>query len=245
MTTTIDILSIPIQNVTMDEACRFAFTCIDEGKAAAIATANAEMVMRAQQDGELAQILRHADMVVPDGAGVLWAAEQQGQSFKERVTGVDLACSLLSEAAARQTAVYFFGGAEGVADKAAENMKGRCPGLNVVGTHSGFFTAEEEPAIIDDIRSKGTQILFVALGVPKQEKWISTHLYELGPCVCMGVGGTFDVLSGNTSRAPLWMQQHRLEWLYRLSKEPTRFKRMLALPQFVLAVKRDCKAHVK
>lgn len=237
MISTIDILSIPIWNVTMEEARNLAFKCIDEGRAASIATANAEMVMRAQTDRELAHILQHADLVVPDGAGVLWAAEQQGKKFKERVTGVDLACSLLQEAAARQTAVYLFGGAPGIAEQAAANVQQQLGSLNIVGTHSGFFSADEEQGIIEDIRSKGTRILLVALGVPKQEKWISEHLYELGPCVCMGVGGTFDVLAGKSGRAPKWMQDNRLEWLYRLLKEPTRFKRMLALPKFVAAVK--------
>ena len=241
MISTIDILSIPIGNVSMEDARNLVFTYIDEGRAASIATANAEMVMRAQSDEELAEILQHADLVVPDGAGVLWAAEQQGKKFKERVTGVDLACSLLQEAAARQTAVYLFGGAPGIAQKAAENIQQRVGRLNVVGTHSGFFNADEEKEIIEEIRSKKTRILLVALGVPKQEKWIHEHLYELGPCVCMGVGGTFDVLAGKAGRAPAWMQKHRLEWLYRLAKEPTRWKRMLALPKFVLAVKQSLK----
>ncbi len=234
---TIDVLSVPICNVTRAEACDFVYKCVDEGRAVSIATANAEMVMLAQKDRELHQYLLQADLVVPDGAGVLWAAEQQGRRFKERVTGVDLACSLLQEAAARQTAVYLFGGAEGVAAKAAENLQQQMGTLNIVGTHSGFFSAEEEPQIIEQIRSGGTQILLVALGVPKQEKWIRDHLYELGPCACMGVGGTLDVLSGNVCRAPKWMQEHRLEWLYRLLKEPTRLKRMMALPKFVAAVK--------
>ena len=237
MISTIDILSIPIWNVTMEEARNLAFKCIDEGRAASIATANAEMVMRAQTDRELAHILQHADLVVPDGAGVLWAAEQQGKKFKERVTGVDLACSLLQEAAARQTPVYLFGGAPGIAEQAAANVQQQVGSLHIAGTHSGFFSADEEKDIIEDIRSQGTRILLVALGVPKQEKWISEHLYELGPCVCMGVGGTFDVLAGTAGRAPKWMQDNRLEWLYRLLKEPTRFKRMLALPKFVAAVK--------
>lgn len=242
MISAIPILSIPICNVTLQEARDFAFNCIAEGKAATIATANAEMVMKAQEDTALAQMLREADLVVPDGAGVLWAAEQEGKAFKERVAGVDLACSLLEKAAARQTAVYFFGGAEGIADEAAAKMKQKYPGLRVVGTHSGFFTDTEEGEIIHDIRQKGTQILLVALGVPKQEKWIHDHLYELGPCVAMGVGGTFDVLAGKTCRAPKWMQEHRLEWLYRLAKEPSRCIRMLALPKFVLAVKYGKKA---
>ena len=128
----------------MEEARNLAFKCIDEGRAASIATANAEMVMRAQTDRELAHILQHADLVVPDGAGVLWAAEQQGKKFKERVTGVDLACSLLQEAAARQTAVYLFGGAPGIAEQAAANVQQQLGSLNIVGTHSGFFSADEE-----------------------------------------------------------------------------------------------------
>jgi len=233
----IEILSIPIWNVTMDETTDFVFQCIKENRAAIIATANAEMVMKAQTDNELARVLQNADMVIPDGAGVLWAAEQQGDKFKERVAGFDLACRLLQEAAVRQTAVYLFGGAAGVACTAVEKCSETFGKINVVGIHSGFFTAEEEKQIIQDIRERGTKILLVALGVPKQEKWIYQHLFELGDCVCVGVGGTFDVLAGNSCRAPQWMQRNRLEWLYRLCKEPTRFKRMLALPKFVAAVR--------
>ena len=181
MTSIIDILSIPIDNVTMKEAQALAFKCIDEGRAASIATANAEMVMRAQSDSELAQILQQADLVVPDGAGVLWAAEQQGKKFKERVTGVDLACSLLQEAAARQTAVYLFGGAPGIAEQAAVNMQKQLGPLNVVGTHSGFFSDDEEKQIIEDIGSKGTRILLVALGVPKQENGYTSTCMNSDP----------------------------------------------------------------
>lgn len=237
MSTTIDILSIPIANVTVEETKDFVFQCVEEGRVASIATANAEMVMKAQDDAELASILQEADLVIPDGAGVLWAAEQDGEKFKERVTGCDVAELLLKEAAQRKTPVYLFGAAEGVAQAAIANMEKKYGPLTLAGVHSGFFTAEEEQDIIDEIRNKGTRILLVALGVPKQEKWIRQHLYELGPCVCMGVGGTFDVLSGQVDRAPVWMQHHRLEWLYRLYKEPSRFKRMLALPRFMLAVK--------
>ena len=237
MNDAIEILSIPVQNVSMREATDFVFQCIEEGRDASIATANAEMLIKAREDEELARILQDADMVVPDGAGVLWAAEQQGKCFKERVAGVDLACSLMEAGAAKGTKVYFFGGAPGIAELAAANMEKVVGKLSVAGIHSGFFTAEEEKNIIEDIRNSGTQILFVALGVPKQEKWISKHRYELGPCVCMGVGGTFDVLAGKVCRAPAWMQKHRLEWLFRLYKEPSRALRMLALPKFVAAVK--------
>ena len=237
MSSRIEILSIPIWNVTMDETRDFVFQCIAEGKPGFIATANAEMVMKAQTDVELARILQQADMVIPDGAGVLWAAEQQGKKFKERVTGFDLAYRLLQEAAEKQTSVYLFGGAEGVASQAVENCEVKFGKLNIAGIHSGFFTSAEEQDIIADIRRSQTKILLVALGVPKQEKWIYEHLHEPGQCMCIGVGGTFDVLAGKAGRAPGWMQRNRLEWLYRLFKEPTRFKRMLALPKFVAAVR--------
>lgn len=234
---TIEILSIPVDNVSMEEATEFVFNCIEEGKAASIATANAEMLMRAREDSELARILKDADMVVPDGAGVLWAAEQQGRKFKERVAGVDLAYAVMKNCVVKGTKIYFFGGAPGIAETAAVNMRAQVGELNIAGMHDGFFTAAEEQSIVNDIRNSGAQILFVALGVPKQEKWISRHLYELGPCVCMGVGGTFDVLAGKVCRAPEWMRRNRLEWLYRLCKEPSRAWRMLALPKFVAAVK--------
>lgn len=233
----IDVLSVPIANITVEETKDFVFSCVDQGLAASIATANAEMVMKAQEDKELARVLQGADLVIPDGAGVLWAAEQQGKKFKERVTGCDVAELLLKEAAARQTPVYLFGAADGVAETVAANMEKRYGKLRLAGTHSGFFSAAEEGDIIREIREQGTKILLVALGVPKQEKWIHAHLSELGPCVCMGVGGTFDVLAGRVSRAPSWMQHNRLEWLYRLCKEPSRFRRMLALPRFMAAVK--------
>lgn len=237
MASKIEILSIPIWNVTMDEARDFVFQRIQDGYGGMVATANAEMVMQARTDQELHRILQEADMVIPDGAGVLWAAEQKGKKFKERVAGFDLACRLLREAAADQTPVYLFGGAPGIAEAAAENSAKKFGALNITGIHSGFFTQEEEAHIIDEIRQTGTRILLVALGVPKQEKWIYQHISELGPCMCIGVGGTLDVLAGKSERAPLWMQRHRLEWLYRLLKEPSRFFRMMALPRFVAAVR--------
>ena len=140
MTSTIHILSVPIGNVTKEEACAFAFKCIVRRQGGIlVATANAEMVMRAQSDEELADILRHADLVVPDGAGVLWAAEQIGKQFKERVAGIDLACRLVGEAALRQTPVYFFGGAEGVARDAAANLEKQVGKLHIVGTFGIFY----------------------------------------------------------------------------------------------------------
>ena len=128
MEETIEILSVPVRNVSMDEATDFVFSRIAEGRATTVATANAEMIMRAKEDHELARILAEADLVVPDGAGVLWAAEQQGKHFKERVAGVDLACRIMARCVERQTKVYFFGGAPGIAEKGGskyESVGGR------------------------------------------------------------------------------------------------------------------------
>ena len=135
---TIEILSIPVDNVSMEEATEFVFNCIEEGKAASIATANAEMLMRAREDSELARILKDADMVVPDGAGVLWAAEQQGRKFKERVAGVDLAYAVMKNCVVKGTKIYFFGGAPGIAETAAANMRAQVGELNLLSMIFGI-----------------------------------------------------------------------------------------------------------
>ncbi|MDR3564820.1 MAG: WecB/TagA/CpsF family glycosyltransferase [Negativicutes bacterium] len=209
---------------------------ISQRKPRLVATANAEMVMLAQQDDVLADVLLQADLVVPDGAGVVWAARHLGFPVPERVAGYDLAQALMAKSALKGYRVYFFGGAPGVAEKAKEIAKERFPGLCVAGVRNGFFSAGDEQDIIADIRACRTDILFVALGVPKQEKWLAGCLSDLAVPVSMGVGGTFDVMAGVMRRAPVWMQKSGLEWLFRLGCQPQRFIRMLALPRFVLRV---------
>lgn len=234
----INILSIPVDVVTMEEAVDAVFDKIHHKGFHLVATANAEMLMLAHENNDFASILRQASLIVPDGAGALWAAEQQGESFPERVTGADLAVKLMNRAAKEGTPIYCMGSAPGVVDQAIANVTSEVGPLNIVGTHSGFFTAEEEVAIVESIKDKGAKLVFVALGVPKQEYWLMKHLGSLDGVVGIGVGGTFDVLAGNTQRAPMWMQNNRLEWLYRLLKQPSRLGRMLALPKFVWTVKR-------
>ena len=229
-------LGVAIDAVTLAEAEALVAGFVADGRPRLIATANAEMVMAAQQDAALAAILAAADLVVPDGAGVVWAARHMGYNVPERVAGFDLSQALLARAATDGWRIYFFGGAPGVADQAAAAAAARWPGLTVAGVRHGFFTPDETGAIIDAIKASRPHILLAALGVPKQEKWLSAHLSELAVPVSMGVGGTFDVMAGVTCRAPLWMQRSGLEWLYRLSREPRRFWRMLALPRFVLRV---------
>lgn len=238
-----EVMGVKVMALTMKEVLSWAGEVLSAGGFHMIATANAEMIMNAQHDQELFHILNEADMVVPDGAGVLWAGDTLGTPFPERVTGADLSTELLKMAAAHDWNVYFLGGAPGVAQKASEKFQELHGAFPLAGCHDGYFDSAEEEKILADIREKGTRLLLVGLGVPKQEKWIARHRDDLGPVLAMGIGGVFDVMSGNLKRAPLWMQHHRLEWAYRLFLQPSRIGRMMAIPKFMRAVKRWKKEH--
>ena len=200
-----------------------------------VATANAEMVMMAQEDPELFSILNSADLVLPDGAGVVWAAKKLGSGVPERVAGYDLTQELLRRAAAEKYRIYWLGAAPGVAEIAAQKAAELYPGIITAGIHDGFFPSDD-PSIIRNIHEAKPDILLCALGVPKQEKWLARNLAILQVPVSIGVGGTFDVMAGKVRRAPLWMQKSGMEWSYRLICQPSRLIRMLALPRFVLRV---------
>lgn len=232
----VDVLGVRIDAVTLAEAVRTVEGFIAEGGPHLVATANAEMVMAAGRDPELARILAGAALVVPDGAGVVWAARHLGRPVPERVAGFDLAQALLARAATEGWRVFFFGGVPGIAARASEAAAAKWPGLVVAGVRDGYFAPEEAAGIAAAIRESRPHILLAALGVPKQEKWLAAHESTLSVPVAMGVGGTFDVMAGVTRRAPLWMQRSGLEWLYRLGCEPKRIGRMMALPRFVLRV---------
>ena len=232
----VEILGVNVNSLTMAQAVEAVQQFIAEKKVALVATANAEMLMRSTQDEELKDILNQADLVVPDGAGTVWAAGHLGEPMPERVAGFDLAQELMREAPARGDRIYFFGSAPGVADKAKGKAEELYPGIQVVGVRNGFFSEADEPQIIADIRAAKPDILLAALGVPKQEKWLKKHMQELQVPVSIGVGGTLDVMAGVMERAPLWMQKAKLEWLFRGLKQPSRAGRLLALPKFVLKV---------
>ncbi|MBR1552559.1 MAG: WecB/TagA/CpsF family glycosyltransferase, partial [Schwartzia sp.] len=197
---------------------------------------NAEMIMNATRDGELLEILRAADLVVPDGAGTVWAAHHLGHAMPERVAGYDLTQELLKRAPEKNRRVFFFGSAPGVAEKAKQKAEAVYPGIRVVGTRNGYFGEADEPEIIREIREAQPDLLLAALGVPKQEKWLKKHKAELGVPVSIGVGGTLDVMAGTAKRAPLWVQKAKLEWLFRGVLQPKRAGRLLALPKFVFRV---------
>ena len=239
------ILGVPVVPYTMDETVTKLTQDTLKNKRNFVVTANAEIIMMAQGDKEYKTLLAEtADLILPDGAGTVWAGNYLGYTIPERVAGYDLYLRLLEEAAKNNIPVYFFGGKPGIAEEAAEEGKHRWPGLNVAGCRNGYFSAEEEPGIIEDINRSGAAMLFAALGAPKQEKWLAKYRERLGPCLLMGIGGSFDVLAGKVQRAPKWVQDAKLEWLFRLMKQPSRFGRMLALPKFVFAV-RDEKSKKK
>ena len=234
------ILGVPVVPYTMDEAVAKLTGDTLAKKRNFVVTANAEIIMMAQEDSEYKKLLSEtADMVLPDGAGTVWAGNYLGYRIPERVAGYDLYLRLLEEAAKKNIAVYFFGGKPGIAEAAAAEGKRRWPGLTVAGCRNGYFSAEEEAEIIENINRSGAAMLFAALGAPKQEKWLAKFRERLKPELLMGIGGSFDVLAGKVQRAPKWMQDARLEWLFRLLKQPSRFGRMLALPKFVFAVRRE------
>ena len=232
----VNILGVAVDAVTMPEAVAAVEYYMDARAGVTVATANAEMIMRATKDAALRDVLAAAALVVPDGAGTVWAARHLGHAMPERVAGYDLVQELLRRAPAAHRRIYFFGAAPGVAEKAKAKAEQLYPGIKIVGVRDGFFSADMNDAIISDIRTALPDLLLVALGVPKQEKWIHEHLAALGVPVAIGVGGTLDVMAGVMKRAPRWMQKAKLEWLFRGMLQPKRAGRLLALPKFVLKV---------
>lgn len=232
------VLGVPFDAVTMKEAVAKAKSLLREDGQHFICTPNPEIVMEAQKDRDLMSILREADLVVPDGIGVVWASKYSEIRLAERVAGYDLTQNLMRELAGTEETFYFFGGAPGVAAAAARKMEKQYPGLKIVGGHNGYFDEKEEKKIIQDIKKLSPSILLVGLGAPKQEKWIYDNIRLTGVKLAIGVGGSFDVMAGNVKRAPKLFQKLGLEWFHRLITQPTRWKRMLRLPKFVLTVLR-------
>lgn len=230
------ILDIPVDNVTMEEAVqRFKLLLRNPGTHT-VYTPNAEIMMAAQRDPELKDILSNADMLLPDGAGVVLASKIIQTPLKERVAGFDFTLNCLKLLPEMDISFYFFGGKPGVAEEAVNKIKTDSPNIRIAGVRNGYFSDNEEANIIEQINASNPDVLLVALGAPRQEKWIHQNKHKLSAKICIGVGGTFDVLAGKTKRAPVFFQKHGLEWLYRLYKEPWRFVRMLDLPRFILLV---------
>jgi N-acetylglucosaminyldiphosphoundecaprenol N-acetyl-beta-D-mannosaminyltransferase len=243
MTQRINILGAPVDAVTIAAAVARVSELIARGGTHQVVTLNPEYLYRAQREPDLLAIAREASLVTADGVGIVWAASVHGYSLPERVTGIDLLVALCDRAAAEGWRVFFLGGQPGVAAAAASRLKAEYPGLMIAGEHHGYFTADEEAMVLEKIKAAAPQLLFVGLGAPKQERWIYKCRQELDNVVAMGVGGSFDVLSGRAKRAPAWMRRWGLEWLGRLFYEPRRWRRMLILPRFALLVLRAARGN--
>lgn len=206
-----------------------------DGSARLVATVNALGMNEASADAGYRAALGRAAMVLADGTGLLWGMRFLGLSVQERVTGIDFAEQLCRTASVSGWPVYFLGAKGDTARACADAMRARYPELIVAGARDGYFDVQD-PRVPDAVAASGARILLVAMGLPRQEKWIDAHRRRLGPVLAVGVGGAFDVLAGRLSRAPQWMQRAGLEWLYRLVQEPFRWKKDLGLALFVLRV---------
>lgn len=212
-----------------------------------VVTANPLMILASEKDPGLRRAFEAADLVIPDSAGVALAAWLSGRALPEKISGIDLLQDLCARAAKKGWSVFLLGAAPGVAERAAKNLVAQYPGLNIVGTHHGYFTESGEgrmggergitqDSVIQKVSRAAPDLLFVALDLPRQDGWIQANLPRLGGRVAMGVGGSFDVISGRLRRAPAWMRAAGLEWLFRLLQEPCRARRMLGLPVFLWRV---------
>lgn len=230
------IFDVPIDKVNMKQAVDTVEKFLSEDRLHMIATPNAEIVMMAQKDPEYKEILNKTDLNVPDGSGVIFASKIYKEELPQRVAGFDLMMELIKVAAEKKYKIYLLGAKSDVVKGAYLNLKRQYSEIDIVGFHDGYFSKDDEAEIIKDINEKNTDLLFVALGAPKQEKWIYENKNRLKAKVAIGVGGSFDVIAGKVTRAPEIYRKLGLEWFYRLLKEPWRYKRMMALPKFAVKV---------
>lgn len=230
----IDVMGLKFDSMTMDEALSRAEVLLRGDKAAYVVTPNAEIAYEALHDGQLREMLNGADLMLPDGAGVVLASKLLRTPVKQKVAGVDFAAGLLGILERNGQSLYLLGGKTGIGELAAQKMLEAHPQLRIAGIADGYF--QDEAPVIAKINASGADALFVCLGAPKQERFMVQHRQELHVHLMAGLGGSLDAFAGTVQRAPAWMIRLNLEWLYRLIREPKRFRRMLRLPKYLWAV---------
>jgi N-acetylglucosaminyldiphosphoundecaprenol N-acetyl-beta-D-mannosaminyltransferase len=233
----IEVLGCRVDDVTMDQAVAICERLIEQRTPRMIVTPNAEIVMAARGLPELRDLINGSALSIPDGAGLLLAGRILGTPLREQVTGTDLSYRLIARAADRGYRVFLLGAAPGVAEAAARAIEARYPGLTVAGTFAGLAGPEGDAETRAAVAAAGSvDILLVAYGAPRQERWIARNQAALGVPLALGIGGVFDFMSGRVPRAPAWIRRAGFDWLYRLVRQPWRWRRQLALPRFVAAV---------
>jgi N-acetylglucosaminyldiphosphoundecaprenol N-acetyl-beta-D-mannosaminyltransferase len=236
---TVPIFGIRVSKVDMAATVSYLTHAVLNRDPHQVITANPIMVMAALENPSYMEIMKSAELVVPDGTGVVWAAGYCDEPVAERVAGFDLLHELLRQGESYNWRVYLLGSTPEVIRETASRLQTGYPGIIIAGYHDGFFGPEADEEILAGIQDARPDLLFVARGADSQEPWIAKYKSRLQIPVMMGVGGSFDVISGKSRRAPKAFQKLRAEWLYRLLKEPTRYKRMLALPKFAVKVVRE------
>lgn len=230
------ILGLPVDIVTKTDALSAIEGFLSQDSPKLIATADASGLSMAQSDPEFHQILQTADLVTPDSIGVIWAGRRGGHDFRERVSGVELVDEICAMSAEKGYRIYLLGAGHGVAELAAEKLRLKHPGCNIVGARHGFFPASDDEVIAAEVALTRPDVLFVAMGIPRQEKFIRKTEHIIGAKVAMGVGGSFDVFSGKVRRAPVFIQKLHLEWLWRTLANPKKISKAKHLPKFVWRV---------
>ena len=229
----IDVMGVGFDSLTIEEAVSRAKALMAERRAAYVVTPNPEIVMACRERAETMEAVNGADLVLPDGVGVIYGARILGTPLKTKLPGIDFIQALMADMAKEGKSVYLLGSKPGVAEKAAENLKAKYPGLVISGTHDGYF--KDDAPVVAAVNEAKPDLLLVCLGAPKQELWMQRNRSLLQVGLMAGLGGSLDVFAGNVKRAPKAFQRLGLEWLYRLMKEPKRIGRMMKLPKFLFA----------
>jgi N-acetylglucosaminyldiphosphoundecaprenol N-acetyl-beta-D-mannosaminyltransferase len=234
MNDVVRVLGVPFAKVSMQETVDIIENEVnsDRKKPYHIITGNPEIALQYEKDELLNELVKDTDLITPDGIGIILASRWKRDALPERVAGYDLLMQILSKGNQKEWSFYFLGADEDTNKKAAEVIREKYPRLIISGRHNGFFDKEKEEKIIEEIRKTSPDILIVALGAPRAEKWIYTNKDRLNTKVTFGVGGSLDVVAGKVKRAPVIWQKMNLEWLYRLLRQPSRWRRQLALPVF-------------
>ena len=233
----IDVLGVGFDNVTMAEAVEQGMALLHSEGSHYVVTPNPEIVEACRENGAAKAAVNGADLVLPDGIGIIKGAAMLGTPLKEKTPGIEFAAHMMERMAGEGMSLYLLGAKPGIAEQAAEKLSAQYPGLKIAGTHDGYF--KEDGPVVEDIRQSGADCVFVCLGAPKQEFWMAKNGPATGARLLCGLGGSLDVFAGTVERAPKFFCDHGLERFYRLCKEPKRIGRMMKLPLFLVHVKQE------